>query len=506
MSGVARRWVVVLVGVVGALAVCASASALWTGSGTGSAEAQAGALGAPAGVTVSPVDHQSLTIAWSAPAGGPAPTGYVVRRSSGEQVCAQASSPCTDSGLAASTTYSYTVEATLHAWVGPSAAGSGATGSTTAPTVTITYPTTSTDATAWGSGCSPVVGVCGTTSGGTPPVTQVDVSIQGPGGSWWDGTGFTSPAQAWHPATGTATWSYAMPAPASGSYTLWARATTSAGSTQVSRVFTIGVADPPPSLTSLVMRDNNGNGKVDRVVATFSESIQSSSATGPWTLTNVPSSGSLASVSTSGNVATLVLTENATAGVQTVVGDFKVALAAHPDGIRDAAGNQASFTTQAPADGVGPVVVALTNQPGAQSGNGLAEAGDTVDITFSEPVAAPTATSVTATLGWISNSRSGLTVPGVVLSTVLDGRMDLGAYYFDKPGNQSTPFSGSSLTRTNGNQTIRLTLGTPSGNNVLKAPSSGGFPIVTPAASVTDLFGNAAPPKEFTSPTAVRFF
>ena len=41
------------------------------------------------------------------------------------------------------------------------------------------------------------------------------------------------------------------------------------------------------------MRDVDANGKVDRVLATFSESLQPSTDTAPWTLTNVPSGGTL---------------------------------------------------------------------------------------------------------------------------------------------------------------------------------------------------------------------
>ena len=98
-----------------------------------------------------------------------------------------------------------------------------------------------------------------------------------------------------------------------------------------------------PQLTSLVMLDSNGNGKVDHVQATFNETIQTSTATSPWSLTSVPSSGTLQSVSTSGTVASLTIAESSPATADTSVGSFKVALAASSSGIRDQAGNQASF-------------------------------------------------------------------------------------------------------------------------------------------------------------------
>jgi hypothetical protein len=51
----------------------------------------------------------------------------------------------------------------------------------------------------------------------------------------------------------------------------------------------------------MVMKDTNGNGKVDQVVATFDKTLGSCSSpcTTGWTLTNVPSGGSIKSVTTS---------------------------------------------------------------------------------------------------------------------------------------------------------------------------------------------------------------
>ncbi len=57
------------------------------------------------------------------------------------------------------------------------------------------------------------------------------------------------------------------------------------------------------------MFDSDANGKVDEVKATFSETLEASNATAPWTLTNVPSDGTLGAVSTSGTGATLSINE-----------------------------------------------------------------------------------------------------------------------------------------------------------------------------------------------------
>ncbi len=73
----------------------------------------------------------------------------------------------------------------------------------------------------------------------------------------------------------------------------------------------------------------------------------------------MPSGGTLASVSTSGAIATLTLNEGAGAP-DTSVGSFTVALAASATGIHDAAGNQSSFAATAPTDGAKPVLVTLS--------------------------------------------------------------------------------------------------------------------------------------------------
>ena len=140
-----------------------------------------------------------------------------------------------------------------------------------------------------------------------------------------------------------------------------------------------------PSLTSLQMFDVDSDGKVDEVKATFSEPIQSSTNTSSWTLTNVPSGGSLSSVSTGGSEATLSITEGAGAA-NTAVGSFTVALAASATGIRDATGNQASFAATAPSDKAAPA--RTRTEMFDQNTNGRI---DEVEIDFSESLASHTA-------------------------------------------------------------------------------------------------------------------
>ena len=137
----------------------------------------------------------------------------------------------------------------------------------------------------------------------------------------------------------------------------------------------------PAPVASPIMQDTSGNGKVDRVAVTWSETIATYSAGNtPWTLANVPSGGTLSSVAASGTTATLTLTEGGGA-VDTAVGSFTVALAASATGIRDAAGNQTSWTARSPIDGAKPIRV---SQRGLDTnGNGKF---DRVDVLFSEPL------------------------------------------------------------------------------------------------------------------------
>ncbi|GAH34578.1 unnamed protein product, partial [marine sediment metagenome] len=138
-----------------------------------------------------------------------------------------------------------------------------------------------------------------------------------------------------------------------------------------------------PALTLLQMFDTDFDGKVNQVQATFSETLAGSTATAPWTLTNVPSGGTLASVSTSGAVATLTITEGASAA-DTSVGSFTIALATNATGIRDSAANQSSFTAQAPGDKAGPVPVSITDTNGTNDGK--FEQADTMTVTFTESI------------------------------------------------------------------------------------------------------------------------
>src|SRR5918912_25746 len=125
-----------------------------------------------------------------------------------------------------------------------------------------------------------------------------------------------------------------------------------------------------------------------------------------------PASG-VSSVGTSGTVATLTLNEGSSAA-DTSVGSFKVALASSSTGIRDTAGNPASFAAQAPADKASPEAVSINRHSASPSNAASVQ----FDVTFSESVTGVgtadfqvAASNVTgASVTGVSGSGSGYTV------------------------------------------------------------------------------------------------
>ena len=113
-------------------------------------------------------------------------------------------------------------------------------------------------------------------------------------------------------------------------------------------------------LVTLVMQDANTNGKVDRVLATFSETLAAYSAgTAPWTLAGVPSGGNLTSVSVVGGGRHAH--DRRGRGSSRHRRRLLHRRALHGrTGIRDAAGNLSSFAATSPTDGARPVLVAGT--------------------------------------------------------------------------------------------------------------------------------------------------
>jgi type II secretory pathway pseudopilin PulG len=241
-----------------------------------------------------------------------------------------------------------------------------------------------------------------------------------------------------------------------------------------------------PSLVSMVMKDTNGNGKVDQVVATFDKTLGSCSSpcTTGWTLTNVPSGGSIKSVTTSGSLATISLNEGSGAA-DTSVGTFALALDTS-GGIVDTLGRHASFTATAPTDGAAPAITTIQSlQSSGSAGNGKMEAGDKLVLTFSEPVSGMPATpAVTETRPNSGSASVTLDIAGLTTSA------DTGSKSYLSAKNTSAGYTGTTVMSA-GNTIATITLGATQSGGGTPAASSGMLKFIPVAGgTVQDAAGN----------------
>jgi len=245
-----------------------------------------------------------------------------------------------------------------------------------------------------------------------------------------------------------------------------------------------------PALVTLSLLDNNGNGKVDSVTAVFSETLQTySAATAPWTLANVPSGGTLTSVALSSATLTLTLTEGAGAA-DTTVGAMTVAMAANAAGARDAIGNLSAFTPTAPIDKAKPAAATITDTNGSLDGK--AEPGDTIVITFSEPLApasVPSSTTVTIT-DPAGSGNDTLTMLGIS-----NGARTTGANTYVTLDGGVASFANSTVALSNANRTLTVTIASPcsgTGCATLGQQLTVATYSYLAATTLTDVSGNLA--------------
>lgn len=253
----------------------------------------------------------------------------------------------------------------------------------------------------------------------------------------------------------------------------------------------------PPRLVALEMFDDDANGRVDRVTATFHKALATpyDAGTTGWTLDQAPSGATLASVSIAGATATLVLTEG-TGPQATDVGAFTVALAATEGGIRDAEGRLASFAATAPTDRAAPVPVGVaTTVAGASAGQ--MEAGDALTFTFSEPVSVPaTTTIVLADAPGGANRDDSIDIAGITAGPVFTG----GTTYVTK--NEATATATATVALSADGRSFTVTVDTCACADA--KPGSGAF-TYQPPPEFTDAAGNAAT-GSFTTATTFRLF
>jgi hypothetical protein len=235
-----------------------------------------------------------------------------------------------------------------------------------------------------------------------------------------------------------------------------------------------------PAPTSIQMFDIDVDGKIDRLTATFSETLAATTATTPWTLANVPSGGTLASVSRTGAVATLVITEGAGTAA-TGVGTFTVALTASATGVRDAAGNQSAFAAVAPVDKASPLPLLVGGTNGTTDGK--IETGDTFAVTFTEPMApasVPASTPITEADGFLGNDK-------LTIGSITNGALDMSSgNYVSLFG--TVNFAGTSAVS---GAVITTTSGACSSGCGSATAGNGTSMVYVPATTLTDVVGNA---------------
>jgi uncharacterized repeat protein (TIGR01451 family) len=263
-------------------------------------------------------------------------------------------------------------------------------------------------------------------------------------------------------------------------------------SSLMTTVFTPGTGDvtPPQELYSQML-DTNANGRVDTVVVQFNEPLATCVApcTAGWVLNNVPSDGTLSSVTTSGSQATLNITEG-TGVPNTAVDLFTVELTSG-NAIQDPAGNHATFAAAAPQDMAGPVPVAFRKGAGGPI-TGQLDAGDTITVEWSEDIA-PASVPPTTTVSLTAPSGAGhdtLNVTGMFGAV-----MDTGSNKFMSVTDGSTAsFPGSSMYLETPSTTTAKVAGACTGggcSSLIPGPTSSTVVYVA-NPGLTDAAGNPA--------------
>lgn len=488
------------------VALPAPASAFWTGGGTGTGTGAVSTLD-PATITAPATSTGTTTLTFSGQAAvhdatSASPVTYVVQRALGAgSFTAVASGPCSGTltkpvtscadTVTASASYSYRVVASYATWTATSnTVTTTVTADTTPPTVssmtqTDADPTKATTVRWTVTFSEPVTGVDATDFALTATGTVSGQSI----------TSATGSGTTWTVTANTGSGEGKLGLKLVDNDTIVDGVGNKLGGTGAGNGNSAGPAytldRTAPTVSTVDLLDTNANGRVDEVVVTFSETLASSTATAPWTLANVPSGGTLTSVTTSGSVATLNLTEGGGAA-STAVGTMTVALAATATGIRDSAGNQASFAAQVPRDKAGPALLSVTDTDvGSLLGgsDGLLQQGDSVTLKFSEPLlASSVATSPSVTEARGATGNATLSIPGITKLLDMNTTSYMSASSSATFAGTGTP-SGSAVTvKVGGCSSATGLLG------CVTPPTKAGTSTMTftPSSAMTDTAGNGA--------------
>jgi hypothetical protein len=217
---VRRRIIAAAVGVVLLVGGTAARASWFAPVGSGNGASAAAAVNGGNAPTVN-ASGSSVTVSWSAStlSGGTAVAGYAVKRYSSTNVLQTIGAGCASTIVVLTCTetsvpngtWKYGVTPVKATWTGAESSKTsvvvGAVADTTAPTATITFPVSggSYTSAAYGAGCSTANSICGTAADATGVQTVRLSVLQATSNKYWDGSAFTSTAEAFVPNTATLT-------------------------------------------------------------------------------------------------------------------------------------------------------------------------------------------------------------------------------------------------------------------------------------------------------------
>jgi hypothetical protein len=228
------------------------AFAFWqTTDSSNPAAASATSLSAPTGATATETGATSVKISWTNPGTQVTGAEYEVVRNpgAGQVVVCTVSAPtsaCTDSGLSAGTSYSYSAVAVLDNWQ-----SSASSTSFTTMTVSITYPSSTTYGANW---TGTLTGTASAATGTLISASGVKVSVQQGSGtsSCWTGSGsnFTASCPNYVVASySSPNWTLGLPSSdltSGDTYNVTAQATDSLSVSTTSTTVSFTYSVPPP--------------------------------------------------------------------------------------------------------------------------------------------------------------------------------------------------------------------------------------------------------------------
>jgi hypothetical protein len=221
------------------------------------------------------------------------------------------------------------------------------------------------------------------------------------------------------------------------------------------------------------MFDDNHNGLIDRVLATFTNAVNSSCANN-WSSNSIPSGGKFGTPSVSGTAVTVPITEKNNGTPDTSASTFSVTFS-------PAGGCNAAGFSMVPADKAPPVPISVTSQNNGTT-VGKMEAGDTFTVTFSEPVTGvPTLSSVSENNNGPLPTNDFYTISGVTLAALNSGSN----YTTNQNAAVFTPSTNNVVTS---GAVVAVTVGgTCSGGCASLQAGSTGSLTFTPAPTITDV-------------------